>query len=149
MTYSTVTQLRENLPTYSSGVISDSEVTNRIALADKKVYLWLTGLGIQADINDYPDTPYIVNLYSQALTCELVLAQSYTNYQGEEPLNLKFWREFREKIESDVANGLSINSSGVTLYADIPSYSNDLPDDIYFGYGYYGQVDDALNDWEQ
>lgn len=149
MTYSTVTQLRENLPAYSSGVITDDDVTNRIAMADKKVYIWLTGLGIQDDVNDYPDTPYVVNLYSQALTCELVLAQAYTSYQGEEPLDLAYWRKFREDIEAKVANGLPIVSSGVTLYNNVADYSNDLPDNTYFGYGEYGQVEDVVNDWEQ
>jgi len=141
MAYSTVAQLRANLPTHSSGVISDSTVENRIALADKQIDVWALSWGVEDGFDDTPDTPNIINLLSQFCTCELVLLTDYTSIRGgETPFDLAYWQKLKDELKMKLDNGYTVeDSSGVALTSSKISYDYELPDNTYFGYERYGQ----------
>lgn len=137
MAYSTVAQLRINIPELTSGIISDSSVENYISKADTDVDLWLLENGVElADIPATPDTPSVVNLMSQYGTCVYALLSKYSHMETI-PADLAIWQEKRDKLFS---GRYEIKVNGDALFTpSVASVDNTYSDDFYFGTDRYGR----------
>jgi len=137
--YSTVAQLRANVPSLASKNINDNDVEDRITLADSYIDVWRGTLGYTSSVPE--PIPTVINLISQMWTAELVLRRFYLGME-KMPEDFAYYKEQRELLQNQVESGMAIkDSGGVVLFQyTAADYSNSLPDDTYFGYGRYGQA---------
>jgi len=121
--YSTVTQLRNNVPRITAGVLDDALITSRISEADKKVE---TDLGNIVDfsamplITDIPATPDYINLASQYKTAELSLVAVFSSKRmAVEVTDWEYWQTKYNDLIADILAGnvaLGAFASGTSVF---------------------------------
>lgn len=110
MAYSTVAQLRNNVTKADSSEITDPNVDDRIAEADKEVEQdlanWIDFTLVPA-IGDSPATPDFINKLSQYKTAELVLIKLFgAKRAADEVSDIQYWE--KKYSNPDPASGETI-----------------------------------------
>jgi hypothetical protein len=126
MAYSTVAQLRSNIPQITTDELTDNEVKSRTTEGDKDIRTDLSSL-IDFDLvpdTDPPDStnPEFLNKLSQFKTCEYSLVALHgANRKVQEVSDVQYWQKKYEdylavvlsgKIPIELGDGTSIIKSG-------------------------------------
>jgi hypothetical protein len=125
--YSTVAELRANLPTILSTVYDDTKVGTRITQADINVIVDLSGVVDFDAVDALATVPNVINLLSQYKTAEKVI---YANYglkiTTSEIPDIEYWRaQYNTLIDKVIAGEINIlDVDGNSVMAGISSFSN-------------------------
>lgn len=107
--YSTVTQLRDNVPRIEVATFDDNQVIRRIAQADTTLEVDLSGVVDFTDmplIGDVPATPDYINKLSQYKTAELSLIALFSaKRMVMEPADWQYWKEMYDNLLKKIISG--------------------------------------------
>lgn len=143
-TYSTITQLRNNIRLITASVMSDTEVTTRIEMADD---ILETDLSKLVDFSLLPSpVPDYINLLSQYKTCELSLAYAYSAKRLKDSFSdIEYWRDmYKILLDKILAGEIDLGVAGLGTLEFDNTHRVDIRPAL--GHGEYGEFanDDSI-----